>query len=255
MKAVEIIDGKKARELEPNINATSALLLGTTGIIDSAEYVNTLARLAMNNGVEILKQTDVIDVLAEKTYFTLKTDSRGDIDVKYLINAAGLYSDDIARKINPEQQYKVSPVRGEYYSFDSNKKGLEMKINIYPAPKPNTLGIHLTPTFDNGKVIVGPTAIDINDKENYMKDRKDRQYFFKAVKDFFPNLKAEDLKEDFTGIRAKLEGVYDFVIKTDEKYPNCLHLVGIDSPGLTSSLAIGKRVRVEKGRVWFEEQE
>lgn len=251
LEGVTLLSGEQANRLEPNVHATTALYLNTTGIIDAGEYVNTLAKLAAKNGVEILKRTKVIDVDARKVGFTIKTDTRGELDVKYVINAAGLYSDEIAEMINPAQQYLMIPVRGEYFSFNPNTDGLQIERNIYPSPKPKTLGIHLTPTMDPEKVIVGPTAIDITNKTDLSQNRQPAEYFFDAVKQFFPRLREDDLKEDFAGIRAKLNSHDDFVIKTDEKYPGCFHLIGIDSPGLTSSQAIAKRVKLKKGKIEF----
>lgn len=235
--------GRKAIEtIEPNVNAISSLYCGTTGIIDAAAYVNKLAGIAELNGASILKKTEVTGISAKKDYFTLKTSSRGDIDSNYVINAAGLYSDNIASMVNPENKYEIQPIRGEYYSFQQ-KKGIEVNGNIYPAPKPDTVGIHLTPTFDNGKIIVGPTAINIKRKDDYENKRQTAEYFYNAVKDFFPNLEKQDLKIDFAGIRAKPKDNYDFIIKRDDKYPKCIHLIGIDSPGLTCSLAIADYVK------------
>jgi len=105
--------------------------------------------------------------------------------------------------------------------------------------------------MDLEKIIVGPTAIDITSKTDLSQNRQSARYFLEAVQPFFPNLREEDLREDFAGIRAKLKDHYDFVIKTDEKYPGCLHLIGIDSPGLTSSQAIGKKVKIKDGLISF----
>lgn len=251
IEGVALVSSKQATELEQNVQATSALYLNTTGIIDAGEYVNTLARLAAQNGAEILKSTEVTGVDARKNGFTIKTDVRGEIDVKYVINAAGLYSDDVARMINPMQRYQIAPVRGEYFSFNPKKEGMGIQRNIYPAPKPNTVGIHLTPTMDPEKVIVGPTAINISSKIDFSKNRQPVEYFLDAVKSFFSNIKEENLRQDFSGIRAKLKDHYDFVIKTDEKYPKCLHLIGIDSPGLTSSQAIAKRIKIKENTILF----
>ena len=114
-----------------------------------------------------------------------------------------------------------------------------------------TVGVHLTPTFDlvNGEnvigntVTLGPTSTVGKGKEDYGSDLHPEELYFRRVKDFFPNLKLEDISLHQAGIRAKLKDHYDFVVERDEKYPNCINLVGIDSPGLTSSLAIAKYVK------------
>jgi L-2-hydroxyglutarate oxidase LhgO len=152
------------------------------------------------------------------------------------------------------------PVRGEYYYFDSfQKPEIELHgTNIYQVQKPyfidgkkyQAIGIHLTPTFEisnsiakiSSKVLVGPTSTVVGKKDDLSENRDGPQKFLDGVKNFFPNLQLNDLKMDYAGNRAKLKNRNDFIIEKDKKHEKAINLVGIDSPGLTSSLAIAEFV-------------
>jgi hypothetical protein len=179
--------------------------------------------------------------------------------------------------INPESPFEIEPVKGEWAKFYSTKrKNIGMSgFNVYPVPSgylPNgeklnvpfkdferlfkenkvtkSVGVHLSPTFDlqdNNYIIgntftIGPAYSKPENKEDYKYTRNEK-YFLDMVLPFFPNLKLEDISLHQTGIRAKLKNHYDFIIERDNKYPHCINLIGIDSPGLTSCLAIAKYVK------------
>jgi len=278
---VKRITGKEAREFEPNINASSAIYVPTSGIVEPTELVNKLHKLAENDGAYFITGNKVIDVNPKKDLFQITTKSGDNLETfetRILINSAGLYSDEIAKMVNPNSSYEIEPVKGEAAKFyKTGKNGVFMNgMNIYPAPYgfynengekaevsfkeflellkdgkvTKTVGVHLTPTFDikNGKYVVGetvtigPSSTFGVGKEDYSHSHPE-EYYLQKVKDFFPNLKLEDIALHQTGIRAKLKDHYDFIIEKDSQYPNCINLIGIDSPGLTSSLAIAKYVK------------
>ena len=265
LEGVKKISGAEIKKMEPNVEALSALYSPDTGIFDVPEYLRTLAKLAASQGVEILKETKVVDVKPQGESFLVEVEykrgGRETFETGLLINAAGLYSDEIAKLINPKNDYEILPLRGEYYRFNSAKRP-ELNMcgtNVYQVQEPFYIdgveylgiGIHLTPTFDlsagGGRVIgknvlVGPTSIVVKKKNDYETARQGAAYFLERVIKFFPHLRLEDLEMDYAGSRAKLKSGNDFVIKRDDAYPNAVHLVGIDSPGLTSSLAIAKYV-------------
>ena len=113
-----------------------------------------------------------------------------------------------------------------------------------------TVGVHLTPTFDivDGEYVIGKTvtigpAYTVNvGKEDYSSNLHEEKHYLKKVSHFFPNLRLEDITLHQAGIQAKLKDHCDFEIERDSKYPNFINAVGIDSPGLTASLAIAKYV-------------
>ena len=257
---VRIIKKDELKSIEPNVESNSALYVPSAGIIDASTYVDTLVKLSNNKNVEFLKHSKITEINPDGDCFKIKVDYKdGSSDLfetELLINAAGLYSDEIAKIVNPESKYQINPIRGEYCKFNSkNKPHLDISHCIYPAPnivevngeKSQSLGVHLTPTFGldgiSPVVLVGPTASNVDDKQNYEKNRLSESYFHEKIKDFFPNISLDDLSHDFTGIRAKLHNHDDFVIEIDKNHPNMINLIGIDSPGLTASLAIAEFVR------------
>lgn len=260
---LKLIGAKEVKNFEPNISAVSAIHAPSTGSVDAATYVKTLARIAESLGVNLLVKSEVVSVERKRDTFVLEI-KRADktiekIETEILINSAGLYSDKVAKMIDPRWNKMLLPLRGEYYRFYKNKRaGLNMKgMNVYPAPQYvmtngieiEVVGVHLTPTFGllpNGSsaigntVTVGPEFVPSVNIEDYESNRKPKELFFEKARKFFPNLKMEDLEPDFTGIMANMGNGHDWII--DKTFDNCVNLVGIDTPALTSSLAIAKYI-------------
>ena len=263
--SVEILTGEQVKKYEPNVDVPAAMRCPTTGIVDAAGFTNKLAGLAQAEGAQVMTGFEITNVEPVDGVFEL-TGRRGEKEETFraevLVNSAGLYSDDIARMVNPGMTAEMAPLRGEYYKFN-RKKREDIWLNgynIYPVPEivdvggmtAGVVGVHLTPTFgmDGGGnavvgnvVTVGPEFVYVEDRENYEEGRKPAEFFLERAKRFFPGLRLEDLEIDYAGIMANLREEKDFIIIKDERHPNCIQLVGIDSPGLTCSLAIGKRVR------------
>jgi L-2-hydroxyglutarate oxidase LhgO len=284
---IRIISAEEARKMEPNVNCIQAAHFPTSGIVEPTQLVYRLFTLASQNGIYYLIQTQVIDIQPKNGYFEITTKSGNQIEIfetEILINSAGLYSDEIARKINPDCPHEIFPVRGEMAKFyKSRRKDIfQAGMNLYPVPHPldangkklvipfdefqklfkaqkilKTVGVHLTPTFDlidgryeiGNTVTIGPASKGVSDKEDYTHDLYPPEYYFELVNPFFPNLKIEDISLHQTGIQAKLKSQFDWVIAPDEKHPKCIQLIGIDSPGLTGCLAIGDYVGELLGEV------
>ena len=270
---VEKIDGTHARELEPNIKAYSALWVPTSGIVDPTSVVRKLRELS--TGEYFLLGTEVTSIIPRKGEFIVKVSTIGagdnEFSTKYLINAAGLSSDEVARMVNPEFPLKIFPVRGEAAKFYQSRRDLQISRNIYPVPlsypKPDgsehrTLGVHLTPTFSVGmkgdfaqdhgnfllgtEVTVGPLNRKRGDnitKDDFGSDLAPPSQFREKIEPFFPGIRLEDLQLHQTGIQAVLANSQDFHIAPDVIHPRMINAVGICSPGLTASLAIATMVR------------
>ena len=275
-----IISAEQAKQMEPNVNCIQAANFPTSGIVEPTQLVYRLFTLASQNGVYFLTQTEVIDIKPKNGYFEVATKSGDQIEIfetEILINSAGLYSDEIAKKINPDCPHEIFPVRGEVAKFYKSRREniFHLGMNLYPVPHPldangkkfvipfnefkklfkakkilKTVGTHLTPAFDlidgsyeiGNTVTIGPATKAVMDKEDYTTDLYLPEYYFEMVHPFFPNLKIDDISLHQTGIQAKLKNQFDWVIEPDKKYPKCIQLVGIDSPGLTGCLAIGEYV-------------
>lgn len=260
---IRMVDGREAKDFEPNLSVCAALYSPSTGIVDAAGYVKALARLVGDLGGVIVMPAKVVGISAKSDYFVIEIErpdkTREMIEAANLINSAGLFSDEIAEMVNPTWNRKLIPLRGEYFKFNrSRRKDIQMNgLNIYPAPEIVSaggvdimvVGIHLTPTFDlapdgsaviGNVVTVGPEFVPAQAREDYETGRLGVDKFFKKASRFFPNLQQDDLQLDFAGIMANLGSGEDWVIERDAKYPNCIQMVGIDSPALTSSLAIAR---------------
>ena len=262
---VRLLTRAEARALEPNVDVPAALHLPTTGIVDAAGLTQTLARLAQGAGATVLTSFEVIRVEARGGAFEV-TGRRGGreetFEAEALVNAAGLHCDTVARMVDPGIAAEVVPLRGEYCRINRRKRPVLWLngLNVYPVPElldvlgepAKMVGVHLTPTFAMARdgsvavgdtVTVGPEFVRVAERDDYERGRKPPEFFLARARRFFPGLELADLELDFAGIMVHLAGARDFVIRRDDRHAACVHLLGIDSPGLTSALAIARRVR------------
>jgi L-2-hydroxyglutarate oxidase LhgO len=263
---VQLLTGVRAGELEPCVRAAVALLLPTSGIIDPTALVYKLHVLALENGARFLTSTQVTGIKSHKEGLEVEIEyrdgARDTFLTKLLINAAGLYADEVARMVQPASTYQIDPVRSETMKFyRTQRQDLKLQgMNVYPTPHQFTtaqgtyfsVGVHLTPTLtaDNAgessigpEVTVGPLGRPAHHKEEYGGGYQAADVFLNQVRSFFPGLQENDLMPHQTGIQARLAGYQDWVIEFSGADRRCLNLLGIDSPGLTGSLAIARHVK------------
>ncbi len=252
---LEILDKHSIEKLEPNIYAIMALFSPSTGIIDTHSLMKYLEAKAINNGVEFSYLSEVTSIKKNSSdnYRITVTDS-GKENYSYnsaiVINSAGLESDTIAKMVgvvNPA--YKIEFNKGEYFSISPPKNRLVSRL-IYPVPFKKLVGLGVHATIDlAGGLKLGPNVVPLKNKTyDYSVNPQHLDLFYKSGKKFLPFLSREDLNPDQAGIRPKpvepVQGYRDFLIKEESKcgFPNFINLIGIESPGLTSSLAIGEYV-------------
>jgi L-2-hydroxyglutarate oxidase LhgO len=263
---VQLVTGARTGELEPCVRAAAALLLPTSGIINPTVLVHKLHLLAAQNGARFLTETKLTGIKTRpgglEVEIEYRDGARDTFLTKRLINAAGLYADEVARMVQPASAYQIDPVRSESMKFYRTKrKNLRLRrMNVYPTPRQFTtpqgtyfsVGVHLTPTLaaDNAaessigpEVTVGPLSRPAGHKEEYGGGYQPAAVFFDQVRSFFPGLQEDDLIPHQTGIQARLAGYQDWVIEFSDDERRCLNLLGIDSPGLTGSLAIARHVK------------
>ena len=240
---LSILEGSDIQKIEPNVVASVALYSPRTGIVDASSYVHRLVGIAEKKGAYMLQETEIISAEAAGDGFDIVTANKGSCHAKILINAAGLRAIDFAKKLNSENEETCAYVRGEYCSYVPRTERGKITGNIYPLPDAMGLGVHLTPTFDSGKILVGPFYRTLNNPTDYGSNLLQPHAFVEAVAPFFPGIQEEELRQDYAGITMRLNGIKDFVIKRDPKYASCIHLLGIKSPGLTASLAIAEHVK------------
>jgi glycerol-3-phosphate dehydrogenase len=253
VEGLRLIDAGEIRKREPHIQGFAALDVPSTGIVSAEELVHAYARLATNQGAHIVNRAKVISLEpASKTIRVgLRIGDREDsqaetIEARCVINAAGLYADEVAALLG-NLSWKIYPVRGEYCEVRGPRSALINNL-VYPLPHADglSLGVHFTKTLW-GTFLVGPTATYVDRKDNYEKDRLPIADFAHSAKALLPEIEEKDLQLGYSGLRPKLvppggHGIADFVITRDTNVPQAIHLVGIESPGLTAAPSIAQHV-------------
>ena len=247
VEGLRIVDASAIRAREPHIAGTAAIEVPSTGIVASEELVKAYARIAMEHGADLVTRAKVQRLEPQNGLVRVTSDA-GEIEARCLVNSAGLFADDIAALMNsPMAKHKIYPVRGEYCEIVRSRRDLVRGL-VYPLPHPEglSLGVHLTKTLWDG-VLVGPTAHYIADKNDYESNRPPVEEFVRMARPMLPEIRAEDLVPAYTGIRAKLappgsHHATDFVIEKDPQITNVVHLIGMESPALTSAGAIAEHV-------------
>lgn len=241
---VELVDRAFITSREPHVAGVAALWSATSGHIEPEAYVRTLGRLAEAAGVYILPGSPLESATPIDDGISLQTPQES-IVAATVVNAAGLYADDVSLMLGGER-FKIYPCRGEYAELKPSSRHL-VRGMVYPVPHTpgHSLGVHLTKTTW-GSVILGPTIRYQEGKDDYENDRLPIDAFVDETRALLPEVTLADLQPGSSGIRAKLcppdEPFADFMIRRDTINPRIVHAAGIDSPGLTSSLAIGARV-------------
>jgi len=239
--------------MDPDIDARSGLYSADTGIIDSHGLMKALYSNSLDKGVDFAFSIEVIDVdKKDACYIVEVREPDGSIysfETRILVNAAGLYAERIASMagINTvDNNYKIHLCKGQYFRV-SNPGKYRVNHLIYPTPRGPGLGIHITQDMAGG-LRLGPDAEYI-DKIDYGVKDEDRDKFYMSVSRFMPALKINEIMPDTSGIRPRLtrkNGAFaDFIIKEESGsgFPGFINLIGIESPGLTSCLAIGDMVK------------
>ena len=248
-----VLSKGEVKELEPNIEAIAAMLVPSSGIIDSYSLMKFYLARAKEQGAQIAYHSEVIGIDKLSDGFEVIVESGGktySFKTELLINCAGLYSDRIAQMAGidiDEAGYKLHYCKGEYFSVGSNKGRLVERL-IYPVPDPSSGGVGIHTVIDiEGRMRLGPNARYV-DGIDYKVDESQQEVFYNSVRPFLPFIEYNDLAPEMSGIRPKLqgpgEGFRDFVIRheRDRGLPGFINLIGIESPGLTGSPAIAKLV-------------
>ncbi len=256
VRELRIIGKEELEKLAGYKAGVGALWSGMTGIFDPFQYTVALAEAAVGQGTEYFFGRQVTEIksrtAADGFLVTAGNRSTGETEhfrASVLVNSAGLFADEICRMAGIND-FRIHPCRGEYHILDRKHSG-KLKLPIYPIPneKEGGLGVHLTPAI-HGNILIGPSAEyfpEGQDREDYGTTRDIMDRLSEEGVELFPGLDLRDCIRSFSGIRPKLaserEGGYaDFVIEESRQAPGFIQLVGIESPGLTSSIPIAKMV-------------
>ncbi|WP_269932771.1 NAD(P)/FAD-dependent oxidoreductase [Aminobacter sp. HY435] len=246
-----MLSGAQARAMEPSLSCVAAVLSPSTGIIDSHGLMLALLGEAEDGGGFLSLNTEIVSGRIEGGRFMLRTRDRisgndYEIAARHFVNAAGLGANAIASKLDgldPSCVPKLQLARGNYFSVTGKPAFSRL---IYPVPEPGGLGVHLTLDL-NGGMRFGPDVEWIETKD-YCVDPRRADHFHGEIRKYWPGIADASLSPAYCGIRPKLSGpaepAGDFVIQGAETHgiDNLVNLFGIESPGLTSSLAIAELV-------------
>lgn len=244
VQGLRILTGAEALRVEPNVACAAALSVPSAGILDAGELVKSLAREASARGADLLTGAEVARI--EPAGERLRVSSaRGEILARIVVNSAGCFADEVARRAG-NASWRIYPCRGEYCEVVESRAGLVNGL-VYPAGHHGPgLGVHFTKSAA-GALLVGPNARYVDGREDYEGDRTAPRAFWESARRLVPALRLEDLRPAYAGMRAKLAppgdtAFRDFVVEADGRLPGLIHLVGIESPGLTASLALAREV-------------
>jgi len=252
VEGVTLLSRDEIKRLEPNVQGIAGMLSPSSGIADSYSFMKALYGKATSENVNFVFNCEVIRIEKLDSKYKVTIREEGGISsftTPILINSAGLNEEKMSELAGidvAQAHYKTYLLKGDYFSIAPKKWGLVKRL-VYPVPGKVGVGIHICLAVD-GRTRLGPYEYYVEDI-HYEVDEGERQLFYNFAKKYFPFLQLEDLEPESSGIRPMLqspdETVKDFVIAHEDTkgFPGLINLIGIESPGFTSSLAIGKYVK------------
>jgi L-2-hydroxyglutarate oxidase LhgO len=248
------VPAAEVREMEPEVTCVRAIHAPRTGIVDSHAFMLALLGDVEASGGQVVYRAPLLSAAATAGGFELKVggDEATTLTCAELVNCAGLAAPDVARMIDPLRRQDLPRARfakGHYYSLTG---AAPFRRLVYPVAEAAGLGVHVTLDL-GGRAKFGPDVQWI-DSVDYAFDDSRRRRFADAIRRYWPTLDESRLQPDYTGIRPKISGpgepAADFRIDGPDAHgvPGLVNLMGIESPGLTATLAIGERVRDLLGR-------
>ena len=250
---LRILGCEELKDMEPNISdeACAALYAPTAGIICPFELNIAMAENAAMNGVEFRFNTEVQDLKSTEKGWEIYT-SQGVCETRYVVNAAGVYAD-VFHNMVSKNKIHITPRRGDYCLLDKSA-GSHVGRTIFALPGKYGKGVLITPTV-HGNLLVGPTAVDIEDKEGTNTTKEGLDEIIKKAGMNIKNLPMRQVITSFAGLRAHEDG-HEFIIGEVKDARGFIDCAGIESPGLTSSPAIGEMVgNLIRDKMNLEEKE
>ncbi|EZQ19489.1 MULTISPECIES: NAD(P)/FAD-dependent oxidoreductase [Halopseudomonas] len=245
------LNEQQLRRLEPELRAVAGLHSPTTGIIDSHALMQSFEAMLLHYGGQLCLNTRVEHVRREPSLLRVHGVSAGEsfsVSCRYLINAGGLFAQQLAGRVEGYAAASIPPLypcQGRYYSYAGRSPFRHL---IYPMPEPGTAGLGIHATLDlQGQLRFGPD-VRYTAALDYQVDPGLADTFARAIRRYWPDCRSERLQPGYTGVRAKLSGpgeaAADFLIHGPDIHgiAGFISLFGIESPGLTASLALAEEV-------------
>ena len=238
----KLLTGEEVLAMEPNVSpeVKGALLCPTAGIVNPFTLVAHAMENALDNGVKLRLGEKVLNVVKKGDHFEVTTD-KGIYESRMVVNAAGIYSQEIASLVE-DIPWQVRPRKGEYYVLDHFGKGF-VNHTLFPLPSEKGKGILVTHTT-SGNYLVGPSSEWVGEKDDRSTDAATLEAIKEQASRMVPNIPFREQIRVFSGLRAT-PSTHDFIIEESKVCPGFVHCAGIESPGLVSSPAIGKYVAEE----------
>lgn len=229
-----LLSKEETHALEPGFtdNIIAALNLPTTAITYPLEAAIANMENAMDNGVELAVDTEVLDINKNDDHLEVVT-SNGTFESKVVINAAGLYASKISKMI-AETNFNIKPRRGEYFVLDKDVKIIDHVL--YPTPSEKGKGVLLTPQY-HGNTLLGPTSEFVDFRDKAITSREGLEYIKDNINKVIENPRYDKIIRTFAGSRPRAD-VHDFIIE-ESNVKGFINVGGIESPGLTAAPAIG----------------
>ncbi|WP_252230091.1 NAD(P)/FAD-dependent oxidoreductase [Clostridium sp. ZBS15] len=240
VRNLRVIDKEELLKMEPNLTdeVHGALYAPTGGIVGPFEFTIALCENGVTNGGEIKLKKEVSSIKKENGIFIIETTDGEKVEAKYIVNAAGLFADKVHNMICKET-FNITPRTGEYYVMDKSQ-GKIVSHTIFPCPSKMGKGILVSPTI-HGNLIIGPDAIDIEDKEDLGTNGEGLDAIRESAMHTTTKINFRESIRNFAGLRAT-PSTGDFIIEENDEVKGFVDAAGMKSPGLTSAPAVAEAV-------------
>ena len=237
---VKILNAEETLKLEPHLNpeVKGSLLAPSAGIVNPFTFAVHAIENAVDNGVKLFLNEKVVDIKKENSFYSIICESGNSYQTKIIINAAGIYSDEIHKMVEPID-YTLTPRKGEYFILDHYSDDL-VKHTIFPLPSEKGKGILVTPSI-GGTYLIGPSAEAMPSKDDVSTDKPTLDEIRRQALEMVPSIPFNQVIRTFAGTRPT-PSTHDFIIGYAKCDNHFINLSGIESPGLVSSPAIAEYV-------------
>lgn len=237
VEGLKILSREEVLQKEKNLTSVKgALWAPSAGVCWPFGAALAFARCAVQNGAEVMRDCRVLGFIKEDGRITGVETSKGVIKTKYVVNAAGVYADEIA-KLAGDESFTITPRKGEYILFDKTACSSLVFGVVFPTPTKKSKGI-LVCTTTHGNTFIGPNAQDMEDKEDHAVTAEGMNEIIASARKLIPNLPMGAAITEFSGLRA-VSSTGDFIIGASA-VAGLYNAAGMQSPGLTAAPAVAE---------------